>query len=91
MNLREFLKPLEGGSVAAFAKACETSPGQLKQVAYGNRRPSASLAINVERESSGQVTCEELRPDIDWAYVRGTNPGSLKAADPCSQYPAFRS
>jgi DNA-binding transcriptional regulator YdaS (Cro superfamily) len=80
MNLHEFLKPLENEALLAFAMACSTSPGQLKQVAYGNRRPSASLAINIERESQGQVTCEELRPDIDWAYVRGTKQQCEKAA-----------
>ncbi|NWB64435.1 YdaS family helix-turn-helix protein, partial [Pseudomonas sp. F1002] len=52
----------------------------LKQVAYGNRRPSASLAINIERESQGQITCEQLRPDIDWAYVRGTKQLAVEAA-----------
>lgn len=79
MNLHEFLKPLESDALSAFALACHTTPGQLKQVAYGNRRPSASLAINIERESRGQVTCEQLRPDIDWAYVRGTKQ-SVEAA-----------
>jgi len=80
MNLHEFLKPLENDALLALATACDTSPGQLKQVAYGNRRPSASLAINIERESQGEVTCEELRPDIDWAYVRGTKQQSVEAA-----------
>ena len=83
MNLHEFLKPLDAVSLEGFAKACETSVGQLKQVAYGNRRPSASLAINIDRESHGSVTCEVLRPDIDWAYVRSTSPlstPSLSAA-----------
>ena len=80
MNLHEFLKPLENEALLAFATACDTSPGQLKQVAYGNRRPSASLAINIERESQGQVTCEQLRPDIDWAYVRGTKQLAVEAA-----------
>lgn len=79
MNLHEFLKPLESEGLALLAAACDTSPGQLKQVAYGNRRPSASLAINIERETKGQVICEELRPDIDWAYVRGSQ-ATVRAA-----------
>ncbi|MEB0311542.1 YdaS family helix-turn-helix protein [Pseudomonas sp. 10B1] len=73
MNLHEFIKPMEKVSLEAFAAACLTTVGQLKQVAYGNRRPSASLAINIERESSGSVTCEQMRPDVDWAYLRNTN------------------
>lgn len=80
MNLHEFIKPLEKGALDAFARACLTTAGQLKQVAYGNRRPSASLAINIERESTGRVTCEELRPDVDWAYVRSTSQPNFQAA-----------
>lgn len=26
----------------------------------------------IERATGGTVTCEELRPDVDWAYLRGT-------------------
>lgn len=26
----------------------------------------------IERATSGEVTCEQLRPDVDWAYLRGT-------------------
>ena len=26
----------------------------------------------IERATAGAVTCEELRPDIDWGYLRGT-------------------
>ena len=27
----------------------------------------------IERATGGQVRCEELRPDVDWAYLRATN------------------
>lgn len=80
MNLHEFIKPLQKASLEAFATACLTTAGQLRQVAYGNRRPSASLAINIERESAGRVTCEELRPDVDWAYLRSTSQSKFQAA-----------
>jgi len=26
----------------------------------------------IERATKGAVRCEELRPDVDWAYLRGT-------------------
>ena len=29
-----------------------------------------SLCIKVDRESGGVVRCEDLRPDVDWAYLR---------------------
>lgn len=72
MNLLDYLKTLDKAALEAFAAQCETSVGQLKQVAYGHRRASAALAINVERGSAGEVRCEALRPDIDWSYLRGT-------------------
>ena len=80
MNLHEYIKPLEKDDLDSFAARCGTSAGQLKQVAYGNRRPSAGLSICIERESKGSVVCEQLRPDIDWAYLRSTSRSSSQAA-----------
>ncbi|MEJ3576539.1 MULTISPECIES: YdaS family helix-turn-helix protein [Pseudomonas] len=70
MNLRSYIKTLDKPTFEYFAGACETTVGQLRQVAYDNRRASAKLAINIERETCGAVTCEELRNDIDWAFLR---------------------
>lgn len=72
MTLHEFLKGLNKADLDAFARRCATSAGQLRQVAYCNRRASAALAVNIERESKGAVVCEVMRPDIDWAYLRGS-------------------
>jgi DNA-binding transcriptional regulator YdaS (Cro superfamily) len=80
MSLKTYLKDLSLEEREAFAKACETTVGQLNQVAGGFRRAGESLAINVERESRGKVTCEQLRPDVDWAYLRNTKPKKRKAA-----------
>lgn len=73
MSLHVYIKALDRAALDDLAKRCQTTAGQLKQVAYGNRRANAGLAINLERETEGQVTCEELRPDIDWAYLRQSN------------------
>ncbi|MET3052083.1 YdaS family helix-turn-helix protein [Pseudomonas alkylphenolica] len=70
MNLLDYIKGLDTAQVETLAASCKTSIGQLKQVAYGNRRASAGLAIAIDRVTSGRVTCEELRPDIDWPYLR---------------------
>ncbi|MDN6857254.1 YdaS family helix-turn-helix protein [Pseudomonas sp. CAN2814] len=72
MTLLEFLKALGGDELQAFAESCSTSVGQLKQVAYGHRRANAQLAIAIDRHTSGQVSCEAVRPDIDWQYLRGS-------------------
>lgn len=80
MNLLEFLKPLDKNALLAFATRCDTTPGQLKQVAYGNRRANAALAIALDRETDGAVPCEETRPDIDWAYLRNSGVPRKSAA-----------
>jgi DNA-binding transcriptional regulator YdaS (Cro superfamily) len=72
-ELTTFLRGL--GTLEAkedFAKRCETTLGQLKQVAGGHRRCGESLAVNIERESGGAIRCETMRPDVDWGYLRGT-------------------
>ncbi|MNN43688.1 hypothetical protein D3C81_1579360 [compost metagenome] len=70
MDLLEYIKPLAKSDLDDLAARCKTSSGQIKQVAYGHRRASASLAIDLDRETKGQISCEQLRPDIDWAYLR---------------------
>ncbi|WP_095065337.1 YdaS family helix-turn-helix protein [Pseudomonas sp. Irchel s3f19] len=72
MTLSEYLKTMDKEGLAAFARCCGTSAGQLKQVAYGNRRASAGLAVSLDRETGGAIRCEDMRPDIDWAYLRNT-------------------
>ncbi|MBP4051984.1 helix-turn-helix domain-containing protein [Chromobacterium violaceum] len=32
----------------------------------------AERCITLEKLTMGQVRCEQLRPDIDWAYLRNT-------------------
>lgn len=54
-----------------FAASCGTSRQHLTNICYG-KTCGALLAINVERESHGAVRCEDLRPDVDWGYLRGT-------------------
>lgn len=82
MQLADYLKALSSDQrdgIKRFAERCGTSAGQLKQVAGGHRRAGESLAINIERESGGEVRCEDLRPDVDWSYIRGTSPVSNAA------------
>lgn len=79
MNLHDYIKPLDKTSLESFAARCGTTVGQLKQVAYGYRRPGAALAISIERESCRSVVCEDMRPDIDWGYLRNSQPSQSAA------------
>ena len=73
----------------------------IRQSAISNwRRRNTSVppehAITIERESGGAVRCEDLRPDVDWAYLRGTaispreasaTPTNTESAAPTGQKP----
>ncbi len=72
MTLIDLLKNMKRAEAKDFATRCATSVGQLRQVAYGARRAGESLAINIERESHGLIRCEDLRPDVDWQYIRNS-------------------
>jgi len=73
MELKTYIASMSIAEREAFAAKCDTTYAFLRNVAYGQRRAGESLCINIERESAGSVTCEELRPDVDWAYLRGTS------------------
>lgn len=72
MGFKTYFVGLDKTAREDLARRCDTSVGQLQQVAYGFRRCGEKLAIAIERETAGQISCEQLRPDVDWAYLRGT-------------------
>lgn len=55
-----------------FCVLCGTTWGYLKKARSIGQSLRESVCINFERESAGAVRCEDLRPDVDWAYLRGT-------------------
>jgi DNA-binding transcriptional regulator YdaS (Cro superfamily) len=80
MTLLDLIRSLEPAQLEALAERSGTSVGNLKQIAYGYRLAGPGLAINLDRESGRAVTCEELRPDIDWAYLRNSSTSSEQSA-----------
>lgn len=66
------------GGVVACAAAVGVGNYQTVQQ-WGRNRVPAKYCPILEKATNGQVTCEELRPDLaeQWAYLRGT---SKKAA-----------
>jgi DNA-binding transcriptional regulator YdaS (Cro superfamily) len=72
MDLKTFWLSMPVPERQAFAERCGTSFGFLRNVAYGQKTCGEKLAIAIERESAGRLRCEQLRPDVDWAYLRGT-------------------
>jgi DNA-binding transcriptional regulator YdaS (Cro superfamily) len=72
-QLREYLNGLTTDEQSRFCARCKTSIGYLRKAISVGQKIGESLAIEIDRESSGAVRCEDLRPDVDWAYLRGTN------------------
>lgn len=71
-KLRKYLNWLDTQTQADFAARCGTSVGYLRKAISLKQEFKAGLAIAIERESGGAVRCEELSPDVDWEYLRGT-------------------
>lgn len=68
-ELRQYLKALtDDAARTAFADACRTSIGHLRNVSYGLRPPSAELCVAIEQASAGKVTRRDLRPS-DWHLI----------------------
>ena len=72
MDLKTYISALNGQQLQDFSVRCNTTPGHMKQVAGGFRRAGEALAINIERESGRTILCEDMRPDVDWAFLRAT-------------------
>ncbi|MEH6434325.1 transcriptional regulator [Massilia sp. DD77] len=78
-KLLKYLNSLSKDERAAYVAACGTSEGYLRKAASRHQSFRAELCILLERESKGEVRCEDLLPDADWAYIRSKSrePGAL--------------
>lgn len=73
MQFKEFfIGTLTPAERADFADRCGTTVGHLNNIAYDDKTCGEDLAVRIDRESGGKVPVESLRPDVDWAYLRGT-------------------
>lgn len=52
-----------------FAVRIGTTYKHLQQIAYGNRPCNPVYAVNIDRETGGQVPMQEMCPEIDWDHV----------------------
>jgi len=69
------IKPLEKaiaavGGITALARKLGLS-GHTVVHQWRLTRVPAEHCPSIEKATSRAVTCEELRPDVDWAYLRG--------------------
>lgn len=56
------------GSTSALARAIGLTPWAVSK--WDRNNPPKDRCLAIEEATSGQVTAEQLRPDINWAYVR---------------------
>jgi DNA-binding transcriptional regulator YdaS (Cro superfamily) len=71
-ELRAYLATLNPAEQAAYADRSGTTIGYLRKMLSTGGRLGEAIVIGLERESGAKVTCEGLRPDVDWSYLRGT-------------------
>ena len=69
-TLRAYMNGLTVDQQADFARRCRTSVGYLRKVISAKTKLGESLCIAIDRESGGVVRVEDLRPDVDWAYLK---------------------
>lgn len=62
------------GGQAAMSRYLGVSSPTINQWTTGVRQIPAERCPEIEKVTKGEVTCEELRPDVDWAFLRGTSP-----------------
>lgn len=70
--LRRYLNSLPLPEQEAYARRCGTTIGYLRKAISTKAKLGDGLVVELDRESGGAVRCEDLRPDIDWAYVRAS-------------------
>jgi len=58
------------GAAARLARRIGVTPVLISQWRAGSRPIPVARCLDIERATSGSVCCEDLRPDIDWSYLR---------------------
>lgn len=71
MNLISYINQ-KRGRAAELSRSIGLTPVLISQWANGQRQVPAERCPEIEKATLGVVSCEELRSDVDWAYLRGT-------------------
>lgn len=60
------------GGPAKVARECGVSVQAVCFWRDGQRALPAEHGITLEKMNEGRVRCEQMLPDVDWAYLRST-------------------
>lgn len=69
-KLRSYLNSLTPADQSLFARRCGTTIEYLRKAISKGQVFRSALCINIERESGGIVTCDDLDPKANWAFIR---------------------
>lgn len=69
------------GSAAKLAEAVGVSVQSIYFWKNGARGIPAERCPDIERATGGAVRCEDLRPDVDWAFLRSTDCAAYAGPD----------
>lgn len=77
MRLSTYLNAGGKGAAAALAKKLRVKPVLICQwrkhpTEKGWRQVPAERCPEIEKATGGAVRCEDLRADVDWAYLRAS-------------------
>ena len=67
-ELKEAIR--EAGGQAALARHFKISPASVNEWFNGERPFPSDRCIGIEEFTNGAIRCEDMRPDINWAYLR---------------------
>lgn len=79
MQLLTYLKTLDAKQRERFALDCGTTIGYLRKAVSKGQDIGDRICVNIEKYSVGAVRCEDIRPDVDWSYLR--NSGRCSACE----------
>jgi DNA-binding transcriptional regulator YdaS (Cro superfamily) len=93
-KLQTYLNGLPTAEQAIYAQRSGTTIGYLRKCISTGQKIGERVCINLERESGRAVMVEDLRDDVDWAYLRNTAneapggaPNGLDRRDPSRPNP----
>lgn len=72
MKLQEYLKSSARGEMSRLSKTIGISLPIVSFWVSGKRQVPAERCPDIEKFTEGKVTCEELRPDVNWAVLRNS-------------------
>lgn len=69
-KLLRYINKLGRKERSQFEQSGGVSISYIRKASSTGQRLGAEYCIAIEKATNREVTCEEIRPDIDWEYIR---------------------